>query len=363
MKKLTLLIVTVFAGVTLFAQDPYNNEAYVNQTGENGQAYVTQDGTVNYALVNQYGEEYVDGLPNITIVDQLGDGNYVTVDVSGSGNYANIDITGGFNGATDPLNPTGGPASEQMGENNVLYVTVVGDMNDGSTVQTGVSNDMMLYINGNENRYELIQDGMNNEDDVNIMGDGNHVLTDQYSPDMGNKALIRIRGNYNGWLGDPVEVLQNGNDNEGEIIQGDEGAEVDFNNACIIQVGDDNYAMISQNAINVGSTEDNYARIHTYGDNNELYVEQKEWNNTAWVKVNNGDNNYGTSYTDGYMNDVDVNITNAHNNEFMVLQHESGQYNEAEININNGDFNFAGIDQQGMDNYAQINQTGFIAQP
>ena len=168
---------------------------------------VTQNGNSNYGYVNQGGNS----IRNLSILNQIGDGNVADVDQVGDGN----DINDSF--------------AQQTGNGNYARV------NQGDLI--------------NNNKSELYQAGNYNGATVN-QGGANGVNTGD------NKSYVYQYENYDSVL----------------VNQGGAGA---VNTSIIVQDLDDvlpawgNYAQVTQN----GSST-NISNAYQYGDNNDAYVAQ-----------------------------------------------------------------------------------------
>ncbi len=219
MKKLTtLLFVLVFASSMAIAQ---NNDATVDQVGDDHEAEIEQIGSTNTAYVDQTdGGSGGDASANISqqgdennvnlkqrafygfppeshaTITQIGDGNSVEGTSESSAFYQNQ--PGGvlevyMEGDDNTLYSLRGEAQKNKNE---FFLDIVGSDNEVGMEQETGSGD--VTITGNENGVTLSQLGNNaayNTAMVDISGDDNGVDVTQTMDS--NSASVNVTGNWN----------------------------------------------------------------------------------------------------------------------------------------------------------------------
>ena len=228
MKKLTtLLFVLVFASSMAFAQ---NNDASVDQTGDDHEAEIEQIGSTNTAYVDQTdggggssGDAFAD-------ISQEGDNNNVNLDQRafyGFPDESHANITQiGDNNSVEGTSETSAFYQNQPG--GVLEVYMEGDYNTLYSLRGEAQknkNEFFLDIVGNENNVGMEQE--TGSGDVDIEGDWNTVTLSQ----LGNNAAYNTA---------TVDIL--GSDNGVSVTQ-----TMDSNTASVNVSGSYNSATITQN--------------------------------------------------------------------------------------------------------------------
>jgi hypothetical protein len=228
MKKLTtLLFVLVFAGTTAFAQ---NNEATVDQIGNDHEADIEQIGYSNTAYVDQTdggggsnGDAFAD-------ISQAGDDNNVNL------------LQRAFFGFPDESHAT----ITQIGNNN----SVEGTSETSAFYQNQPGGVVEVYMEGNDNTlYSLRAEAQKNKNEffLDIIGNDNLVGMEQE----GGSGDVDIEGNMNN-----VTLSQLGNNSAYntamvDILGSDNGVDVtqtlDSNMATVNVTGSYNSTTITQN--------------------------------------------------------------------------------------------------------------------
>lgn len=275
MKKLTtLLFVLVFASSMAYAQ---NNEATVDQEGDNQDSYVEQVGSTNEADVDQFTDN--SGTQESDII-QLGSENVATVNQSQTGggnnglNSAYIEQDGDNNEATQTQNAPGYNGGQsvwglQEGSGNTLnQSTGSGYTLSLNAEQYGTSNTADQDASGAHNHGEVYQDGESNE------------------------AVQNLSGSNNGYMGDIILIDQNGVGNYASQDFTGHGSSHN-NNAEVIQLGDDNEAWQLGNGRNLNATVSqdgmgNWSTQEQWGNGHSSSVTQTGDNNTADVMQSSG---------------------------------------------------------------------------
>jgi len=372
MKKLTtLLFVLVFASSMAFAQ---NNDADVDQTGDDHNATVSQDGSLHEAIVDQ--DSHFGTGHTAEITQQTGDENFAYVDQNQANSEAYITQTGSYNesrskqagynvanilqeGNTNVLgqyNNLSANAYQKngfgngVGDMSSLDLDQIGDLNEAglwqehhaeaSIAQNGNENDAHVYQSGTAglavNSAFVSQNGNLNEADVNQDGEGNSASVQQghaaYTSSS-NTADIDQMGNSN----TASFGLQDGDGNEVTASQDGSGNYSDF----FVEYGNDN--TISTSVVGDGNrtefevdadwsvwSSDNSITIDKDGDSNYVAGYVKGDDNTVSITQDGSGNMVGS---DWYTGDG-VNITGS-NNTVSVSQMSDGNVSMTTVNGSN----------------------------
>ncbi|SOD88880.1 Curlin associated repeat-containing protein [Spirosoma fluviale] len=211
-----------------------------------GAVDVVQSGKSNSITVSQSG---VQTIGELVKVNQIGNGN--------QGNITQTSIADHFYGRGNNSVNLG-----QTGDNNTATLTqVVGGDNNIYVTQTGNNNSSTVSQSGERLSATVIQTGSFNSATVNQTpadgattsitqtGDSFSATVTQNSD---NTAVIDQR--HSAWNSNSVDVLQDGNRNVTNIIQGTDELFVDRAVANVTQTGDDNSIKLSQTGMNQAAT-------------------------------------------------------------------------------------------------------------
>lgn len=314
MKKLTtLLFVLVFASSMAFAQ---NNDATVDQTGNDHEASISQMGQMNEAYLDQTDGGGGSSGDATADIEQDGEGNYVNLSQRAfygfpDESHATI-VQVGDNNSVEGT--SGSEAFYQNQPGGVLDVTMVGDKNTLYSLRTEAQkngNEFLLGITGDENMVGIEQE--NASGDVDITGDGNDVTLSQFA--------------Y-GAAFNPAE----------------------YNEATVDQFGDDNTADIHQRGV------DNSASQWVAGNTNTVTQTQHSSDNSQRVEIEGDYNTYTVTQEGGTLNSLYVNSrgtgpgansSEATNSAFTATQDGSGNLVSGSMG---GDNNSLAISQDGNNN-------------
>lgn len=280
--------------------------------------------------------------------------NENTVNQDGSGNTATTDQTGGSEGVILIEQGTGfyGLASDSQ--------AIVTQSEDGFGFPgfTTPTNDAEIYQAG-DNLYAVI-----NQANGNGFSDTNYGLIDQDGSSSGGVVA-----------GTPftqgAALSQDGEGNEGYILQGDGSVTRGGQAAEVEQVGDYNYADTYQDG------NDSLLFVAQTGDDNEAIVEQSGvgpgGRRAVAVVIQTGNGNFSDSVQHARASELTVTQT-GDDNESNILQRFSASRSTAYVeqvgnrnasDIDQGDSstptfdpNFADVTQTGDDNGALITQSG-----
>lgn len=275
-------------------QDHKNNNLYTKSTGNANKIDVLQRSNVNYsdghgAEINQLGDDNAaflrqegNGAGNSSLVVQVGSDNtsmqqQVASATSGAGNNAFV-------------NQGGAAPTTNIGTGGVTALNGV----DGQ-IFSGFSN-----VTAKESVASQHQDGENNLVEVNQYGIGNHSLQ-----------------------------KQEGNNNEGLVIQNATGSFYGNNTVHQQQTGNDNYSAIAQKG------RDHQAWQRQSGNNNEMLSTQR------------GSENLTSAYQKGD-NNVAYTAQAGHHNKIALSQYNGQSYSvQQNLGFGGGADNQASILQQG----------------
>jgi hypothetical protein len=375
-------------------QEGDDNQGYISVKGEHNTAKIYQEGNGNIAGTSQsdfgimqegannYAESVQYGVFNVLNMIQEGDGNYsktsqlwghkASVNQFGNGNKSEVSQIGIIKGS-DYRNSV---LIEQQGNDNESFV-LQDDYYSGSwarLLQTGDNNNANLTQKATLGYAPITQTGDNNKASINqfgyqtvaaILQTGNYNTSqqDQLGP-LGNKAYSTQIGNNNyalifqPYIYCTAFQVQEGNDNYAEIKQYDYAAYSSGDNNLQIQTGNGNKAMAhSYGGFNAAT------QIQT-GDNNWTYIKEAGAFITFYVEqTGNGNAAFEQTVGDIFSKHKDISIIqNGDDNQGYISV--EGEYNAAKI-YQEGNGNIAGtsqsdfgIYQDGINNYAEINQYG-----
>ena len=300
MKKLIAIFgVLAFSAGMAFSQ---NNDATVNQEGNNHVADVSQTGLLNIADVEQSANS-----GDYAKVKQLGEENkaYVTQDGAAGTHHAEVDQEGDRNEATIDRQGIWGSA---LGE---AFITQLG-------------NDNKAFQNQHANKasYALIdQDGNDNYADQNMAaefgggGTGHTAYIYQEGDDNYAYQHQRGRSHY-------AYIDQDGYDNHAWMSQDNGGVDVYNNWAKIDQEGDHNWAAVDQD----GNT--NTFNLKQEGNENKVFgldafeeFKQVGDGNIANTMLQKGDNNRIFGGQSGDFNTMNVSQI-GNGNKATVIQNQ-----------------------------------------
>ena len=312
----------------------------------NNSSTVTQSGNDNHGEINQL------GTGASSTVTQSSSDNDVLVKQKGAGSVSSVNQTGADNGDgrnnQAEVSQTGASTSRitQSGANAQANVLQDGTGNDSTVDQSG---------NGATTGYTEISGIAGDRTGVEQLGENNRSYVEQ----KGGSFAIVEQDNRLGLSGGNYSDVYQGSGNGGVVVKqtgGGNGSLVnqqttaccgnDNPEAFVTQIGELNYASISQTTSSAGST----ARIEQTADNNRSYITQDMQGadaplNTGSLAVNRqmNDDNYSEISQTATDNEATVTQSGV-NNDSYVYQSNSG--------------NIATVDQLSDDNYSFVNQTG-----
>lgn len=347
MKKLTTLIILILLSTGLvFAQ---NNEASVDQIGDDNVATATQTGLSHDATIEQLGDDN-----NSTITQtfesnngtnrQFGNDNLSTTVQAGNSNQS-WTVQGWYN--EDAAHDNISSVTQNGNDNYTVAYTFYGNFNSVSVNQE--STDNVAYV----------MQGWSNPDDY--VNDNNAIIS-QFSSD--NDARIF---QYNGDNNTATVTQQGGNDNNGQISQGylwavhdlniaeaffSEGNIVqngDQNNATVMQFGDSNFFDLVQNSSgNVVGEEGSVSQGAKW------FIQDGDRNQFAGV-INSG----GLSFTNALSAEQNNGSTLDYETEGISGYYGSFQFgDDNKIGLRQGQDDWGLIQQLGNDNTALLSQSG-----
>jgi len=254
MKKLTTLLAAfIFTAGMAFAQ---NNDATVDQTGDDNEAQVDQvisnGATVNLSQTeNGSGSSFADidqtGGANLTNLNQIGN-NSATIDQEGKHTVAGFNSN--FNNGVDQI-----PALQENtgGDQNVLNVTQRNNFSQVRVDQVGGGNTIDVFQGGGiSNVAKLNQLGDNNNMDISLVGSINRVEIQQLGVGS-HTAYVDVSGDAN-------NVTRNG---QSKIMQ---DGELHFTDVMI--TGNDNAYVVNQTGFS------HTANVTVMGNNNSSTITQ-----------------------------------------------------------------------------------------
>ena len=275
---LTLAVVLVVGMSTVVMAQ--NNDADVDQIGNNQGAVINQDGNNNEADVYQFSDN--DG-PQEADVLQRGRANLVDI--------SQEQIGGGNTG-------TNFPTAKQRGvSNEIIQNTTAPGMNGGQNVeaiQDGRNNKVEQHIlSGYTNSLYSYQFGTNNYAYQSLAA--NHSHLEIYQNGQFNDAYQFVDGSNHGYMGSEVIIDQDGRRNfaKQDIEGGSLGTQTTAvinqsgrsNSATQLINGSDNKTMVNQDGFN------NTAMTNQVGNNNNSDVIQNGSNQTTTIDQVGNDNN------------------------------------------------------------------------
>ncbi|SOD88877.1 Curlin associated repeat-containing protein [Spirosoma fluviale] len=238
-----------------WVHEPYRTKEEALR-GPGGVVDVVQSGKSNSITISQFGRETV---TSPITVEQIGNGNV--------GDITQTSIADHFYGRGNNsvyLGQTGdnntAALTQVVGGGDNIYVTQVGNNNSGTVSQSGERLSATITQTGNDNSATVNQtpaDGATTS--ITQTGDRLSATVTQNSD---NVAVIDQRNS--GVEGSSVVVLQNGNRNLTNVIQGTDERSVDNAVANVTQTGDDNSIKLSQTGYRQG------AKISQTGNGNRL---------------------------------------------------------------------------------------------
>jgi len=334
MKKLTILLAAfLFTAGMAFAQ---NNDATVDQTGNDNQATATQSGSDNDAEIEQVGNDN-DGtitqnnLNNSGTILQTGDNNTATSDQDGEKNDGFI-----LQGWDDKSVTDGNEVSlTQSGYANRSDVfQFYGEDNEATVTQSGQENDARVmqgwfvpFDAVNRNVASIDQQSSNNDSRIfQYNGDDNEAIVNQSIGDYNNGQISQ------GYLWNVHDVqISEANFNYGRIDQlgGD-------NNATVMQLGDHNSFELVQN-----------------GSGNVVGEEGRVSQGAKWFIQDGDDNDFVGEQNNGSILDYDSEGISGYYGSF-----QEGNYNK--IDLIQGQDDYGLIQQLGDSNTATLFQAGNI---
>lgn len=419
---LTKKVLITTTALTLSAGMSYadNNEAYIDQLGNNHSAIITQDagsnnkaGSVGNEILQR--SQFTPTFGNTLSITQNGDDNEVGLDTvpsrnsgffqfnqSGPGSTATVlqdtngNVIGRVNQVARTASATGNTltVTQDGGDNNEIgFISQDRSGSVDGTPAGRLGHTASITQTGNNNFIALVRQGTQfdssagNEVTMLIVGDNNGggSLTGLASVGASESSVVQSgtsntldytvdTGNFN-----QFGFLQDGDSNmaNGLTITGDR------NELGIIQTGDMNEVSLasidgSDNVIGFSQTgESNLASatIMGMGSNNEFAIMQNGFDNDASIMID-GDDNGATSTglfgvaalvggTNGViaqwgdMNDASLSITGS-NNAFALAQGTSiaNGNNNLIMGTVDGDDNAVAVAQGGDGNTAVFTQTG-----
>ncbi len=342
----------------------------LEQTGSGQTAYVSITGNNNGGgLLN---DTFVSLLPNVPASQIIqGDAdNYVNLQIAGSNNQ--FGITQGT--------PLGG------GTDNTVGAIVINGSNNQLAIEQHNSDNLLglAAINGNDNDIAVAQDGGTQVAHVDVAGNYNHALVQQFNGSYvnNNSATLNIDGSGNYSLIGQVQ----GHNNKATVDTTGNG-----NYTGAIQTGDDSKAtinVIGNNngvfGVQVATGSDNVITASVNGNNNNLPADPltKFGNNAAKALAESADSMSGLlgPLADEIEDEFDLtlgnglqpgaliqvgeantlnlkvgNLTVSNDNLFATVQ--SGDNNKITGRIN-GDSNQVAVLQDGNSNSATFTQNG-----
>lgn len=283
-----------------------NTVETIRQIGGN-QATVRQaDGTGNIlTLIDQTNTVGGVGTANSATVSQFGTDNGTTAFAALAGSVGAIEATVLQVGTNNALTRT------EIGNRNVSGFAQLGAFNTASGTMSGDDNSLGMYVDGDSNIVFFGQSGDNNDAGIRIIGDDNSSNT--------------IAGN-------PSAIRQNGDDNL----------------AYLEIVGSSNAVGIRQD------TSDSGATLRIDGDGNNATIQQTGIGfHTALLTINGNDNGVGT-FSGASLNLVAANAPGG-------LLGQSGFDNGATLSIT-GDGNLFNVSQSGDRNTLTADTNGNMNQ-
>jgi hypothetical protein len=218
----------------------------------------------------------------------------------------------------------------QDGDLNLALVDIVGDANEVAISQYGLSNIAVATVMGNDNYVDVLQDGIGAISDTTIIGASNYVSVQQ----IGGPSLFDIE-----------------------------------NRALNVIQGDSNTISIASNG-----SGGHWANNNIVGFGNNIYVQQfDEWNE-AYVNLIDGDRNDVEFYQDGFYNIFNVTEVTGNDNfigisvvgdnsriSFAVVGSENditlqqvGNDNAVSFGVFEGDGETVFVEQYGEGNSASV---------
>ena len=327
-------------GIAQIFQTGEDNDATINQPGEQSFAFIQQDdtGTVadlnNVALVDQV--SLSNGVDDAILLFQIGDGNEGILKTYGSGNRI---------------------LAKQVGEENIAYINqgnadevLEADENFALLIQNGNGNYANIYQLQSQNQARVSQVGIGNA--ALVLQDGISNVAEIVQNENGNNAYINqsgvvIEGEVNE-EGDPHRNTTGKGHNGGSPGLGHLG---DTGGGTLVLPSDFNLAYITQTGM------DNWAGIDQAGTFNEATIIQDGDGNTAEIDQTGG---FLETDTDPHRNQTGRGhifaIGNGHHQIETVLL--GSHLNQGFIKQIGGPDNVAGIFQAGENNFADIFQNG-----
>lgn len=347
MKRVFVFALLFIASVALMAQNTAvteqtgnSNTATVDQVGSLNEGYVTQTGNSNDAVIDQNNAE------NIGVIDQLnGDQNGASVTQDGTANeaYVTQGMVENYNGLTSsnvPGNNNNATVTQSGTANMVGELIQVGDGNTGSVSQSGSDNLAYAYQGwayGFWGETAVTSALSSYSSFVNIAqsGSGNYGAVWQY-----------------GGSGNDVSITQNTGSNTASVAQGfiyEDGA-YDFTYPVY---------NTSSNHVSIQQIDgmDNFGKVFQLGDGNQFDLVQTGDNNSVGYDASlSGLVAKRNAY---FTQDGDDNEFVGTQEDGATLDYASFQHgNENKIDLEQGEDDFATIQQDGNLNVANLMQDG-----
>lgn len=327
-----------------------NNISVQNQEGKANNSYFRQDGNGNEAESQQF-----DYYTSRTTVEQVGDNNtsFQRQEFGNStgNNKSNVYQKGNMNNANSDQRGKGneGVISQTGGNLNDSELSQFGDGNDAGIMQNGSNNQALVYqgwayapiwgsteVVGNNNQASVNQNGENNFGGIWSMGSDNIVNLDQ----VGDNNVARLSNGYNYSTVNGVPGINPANSNTIELEQ------IGSNNwVRNFQLGDNNLLRLKQNG-NGNTVGGRTPRSSTLPDGRNAraeYFQQYGDNNKLAGVLKSGDN---LSFDEAGF---------AEQNDGSTLDAASYQFgNDNIIGLRQGEGDMGLIQQDGNDNSALL---------